>query len=436
MTQLLVLKEQLKKIYSAYEIYIRSFSKFFLTFITLQIINGQLGYMDKLDNIALVLMISLVCAVLPTNFIIFVAAAFVVGHVYALSLECTIVIVAIFMIMFLLYFRFSPKDTLVVLLAPISFALNIPYVMPLSMGLVGTPASAISVGCGTVVYYVISYIKTNAPALNTMEAEDAVSKFKYIVDGVMNNQVMFVTVVAFAITVLVVYFIRRMNIDYSWSIAIAAGSVVNIIVLLVGDFQFDTNISIGAAIVGSVVAAALASVLQFFFFNVDYSRTEFVQFEDDEYYYYVKAVPKNIISTPKKRVTKINSGTKEAFTRENFRDRMHGGGAQSSPQSMATRGPGNGRQPQAGSPVNSRQQQISSTRQPQSTAAKPQVSAGTRAQQPAGGAQSKPQVTGDNRTPKYGNTTVGGNSKGNTGGVNRTTTTGTSGRSTGNNTPK
>lgn len=435
MTQLLVLKEQLKKIYSAYEIYIRSFSKFFLTFITLQIINSQLGYMDKLDNIALVLMISLVCAVLPTNFIIFVAAAFVVGHVYALSLECTIVVVAVFMIMFLLYFRFSPKDTLVVLLAPISFALNVPYVMPLSMGLVGTPASAISVGCGTVVYYVISYIKTNAPALNTMEAEDAVSKFKYIVDGVMNNQVMFVTVVAFAITVLVVYFIRRMNIDYSWSIAIAAGSVVNILVLLVGDFQFDTNISIGVTIVGSVVAAALASVLQFFLFNVDYSRTEFVQFEDDEYYYYVKAVPKNIISTPKKRVTKINSGTKDASSRENFRDRMHGGGVQSSSQSTAARGLSNSRQPQVSSPSNSRQPQASSTRQAQSTVAKPQAPVGTRAQQPAGGAQSRPQATGDNRTPKYGNTTVGGNTKGSTGGVNRTTTTGTSGRSTGN-TPK
>ena len=27
-------------------------------------------------------------------------------------------------------------------------------------------------------------------------------------------------------------------------------------------------------------------------FNVDYSRTENVQFEDDEYFYYVKAIPK------------------------------------------------------------------------------------------------------------------------------------------------
>ena len=31
----------------------------------------------------------------------------------------------------------------------------------------------------------------------------------------------------------------------------------------------------------------------FFFFSVDYTCTEYVQFEDDDYYYYVKAVPRD-----------------------------------------------------------------------------------------------------------------------------------------------
>ena len=68
----------------------------------------------------------------------------------------------------------------------------------------------------------------------------------------------------------------------------------------------DANISFFGVIVGTVVAAALMLVVEFFAFNVDYSRTEKVQFEDDEYYYYVKAVPKVILSTPDRRVKKIN----------------------------------------------------------------------------------------------------------------------------------
>ena len=56
-----------------------------------------------------------------------------------------------------------------------------------------------------------------------------------------------------------------------------------------------------------LLSLLLAVVLQFFVFNVDYSRTEKVQFEDDEYYYYVKAVPKIVVSKPEKKVKQINS---------------------------------------------------------------------------------------------------------------------------------
>ena len=51
----------------------------------------------------------------------------------------------------------------------------------------------------------------------------------------------------------------------------------------------------------------LSGIYTFFVFAVDYSRTEYVQFEDDDYYYYVKAVPKLTVSTPDVKVQKINA---------------------------------------------------------------------------------------------------------------------------------
>ena len=47
-------------------------------------------------------------------------------------------------------------------------------------------------------------------------------------------------------------------------------------------------------------------ILELFFFSVDYARSENLQYEDDEYYYYVKAVPKLSVSTPEKTVKRIN----------------------------------------------------------------------------------------------------------------------------------
>jgi hypothetical protein len=42
-------------------------------------------------------------------------------------------------------------------------------------------------------------------------------------------------------------------------------------------------------------------------FTVDYSRVEHVQFEDDDYYYYVKAIPKITVTTPEVSVKRINA---------------------------------------------------------------------------------------------------------------------------------
>ena len=118
---------------------------------------------------------------------------------------------------------------------------------------------------------------------------------------------MMVTIAAFAVTVFLVCCIRRLSVDYAWTIAAFAGAVSNIIILLVGDLIFETNISLAGVILGSIVALLLSIALQFFVFHVDYNRTEKVQFEDDEYYYYVKAVPKVTVTRPEKKVKKINS---------------------------------------------------------------------------------------------------------------------------------
>ena len=305
MTNLLVLREQMKKIYSRYEIYITPILKFLLAFVSLSMINHVIGYMGILNNMAVVLILALMCSFLPMNLTIVISAVVTLAHLYAFSLECAVVALALFLLLFTLYFRFSPKDTIVVLVTPLCFGLKIPYVIPLAMGLVGTPVSAVSVSCGVIVYYVITYMSESASALNAFDADGIIQKFRYIIDGVIGNREMMVTLVAFAITLVVVYFIRRLSVDYAWTIAIITGTLFNILCMLLGDLLYSTNVSVIGLALGSVVSVLVVKVLQFFVFNVDYSRTEMVQFEDDEYYYYVKAVPKNTVAAPEKRVKTI-----------------------------------------------------------------------------------------------------------------------------------
>lgn len=307
MTALLELRENLKKIYSRNEAFILPVIKFLLGVIVLSIINGKMGYMTKLDNMAIVLIVSLLCSFLPTGFMAFFAMMFAVLHMYALSIETAAVGLVVFLLLYLLFLRFTAKEALVVVLTPVLCMLKLPYVMPVAMGLIGTPASCVSVGCGVVVYYLLQTVITNAPTINSMGAEEATAKLRLLIDGMLGNKAMLVMIAAFAITVIVVYLIRRMSVDHSWTIAMVAGVMIEVMILLVGDLMYDTNLSIVSALLGAVVTLIACKIIEFFRFCLDYSRTEKVQFEDDEYYYYVKAVPKMTVAAPTNTVKKINT---------------------------------------------------------------------------------------------------------------------------------
>lgn len=312
MTALLELRENLKKIYSRNEAFILPVIKFLLSFIVLSIINGKMGYMTKLDNMAIVLIVSLLCSFLPTGFMAFFAMMFAVLHMYALSIETAAVGLVVFLLLYLLFLRFTAKEALVVVLTPVLCMLKLPYVMPVAMGLIGTPASCVSVGCGVVVYYLLQTVITNAPTINSMGAEEATAKLRLLIDGMLGNKAMLVTIAAFAITVIVVYLIRRMSVDHSWTIAMVAGVMIEVMILLVGDLMYDTYLSIVSALLGAVVTLIACKIIEFFRFCLDYSRTEKVQFEDDEYYYYVKAVPKMTVAAPTNTVKKINTQRRPA----------------------------------------------------------------------------------------------------------------------------
>ena len=220
------------------------------------------------------------------------------------------VVFVLFVVLFLMYFRFSPKDTIAVLLTPICFRLNIPYVMPIAAGLLGTPFTAVSVGCGIVVYYVIEALISGAGSISSLAEEEMTTRLKFVIDTVLDNKPMLAILFAFAITIIIVYTIKMLNINYSWFIAIGVGVIAYVVLILVFDLIFDTHISGGGMILGSALAIIVGLVIQFLFFHVDYARTEKLQFEDDEYYYYVKAVPKVTVPDTHKKVKRINSSKK------------------------------------------------------------------------------------------------------------------------------
>ena len=74
--------------------------------------------------------------------------------------------------------------------------------------------------------------------------------------------------------------------------AIVIGTLTFLLVELTGCLVFDRMGEALGLLIGTAFAVLIAFIVKFFVFRVDYSKVVNVQFEDGDYYYYVKAVPK------------------------------------------------------------------------------------------------------------------------------------------------
>lgn len=307
MTGLLALRERLKGIYGRYDIYINPALKFLFALLAILMINSQIGYMDRLEKPFLVVLLCLICAILPNPVTVLVILAVILGHLYALSLETFVVALIVFVLMYLLYFRFTANSSMWVILTPVFFLLKIPYAIPVIAGLAGAAFTAIPVSFGVIVYYVMKFGADYAVALKAdVETTDVMQKFSFVVDGFFSDG-MFLIIMSFVITIVLVAIVKKLPIDYSWLYAILAGALTNFIILLIGNIIFTAGLSIIGIIINSVLAIGVGYLLDVLLFSADYSRTERVQYEDDDYYYYVKAVPKYSVPVAEVKVKKINT---------------------------------------------------------------------------------------------------------------------------------
>lgn len=307
MMVLLVLKERLKSFYGKYATVTNGAIKFGLSLIALLLLNQNIGFMAKLKNPLVAPALAIVCAFLPYGAISFLMALVMLAHIYAVSFEAALLVAVLLIIIALLYYGFHPGDSYWLILTPVAFILKVPYVIPLLAGLSGSLLSVIPVSCGVAVYYILSYVKQNAGVLTNDASVDITQKYVQLIRALISNQTMLVMVAACAVGILIVYLVHNLSMDYSWIIAIVLGSISELAAVFVGDFMFDVAVPISELVIGLLISLLIAGVYHFFVFAVDYSRTEYTQFEDDDYVYYVKAVPKVVVSKPDVRVKRINN---------------------------------------------------------------------------------------------------------------------------------
>ena len=303
MTHLLVIRERLIRFYQDHARIVNALFRFLLSFITFFSINQLVGYNPVLKSWYVIVAFSVVNTVLPMSVLLFLAAAYTVFHVYYVSVSLALVILLIFLIAYLIYLRFLPEHGYVILAVPILYGLHLPYLVPILLGLIGAPVAVIPMSCGVVCYYTIKCITT---VIGTA-TEESMVLFNQAFQMIFSNKEMYLVIAVFAIVMVIVNMICSQEFHYVYETAIVAGVIVNILLILVLSFPFNIQVHVVYLLVQSVICGILAWLIQFFQLVLNYSAVEYLQFEDDEYCYYVKAVPKMNIAVGEKRVKRFNA---------------------------------------------------------------------------------------------------------------------------------
>lgn len=308
MTSLFEIKEQILRFCSKYESYLTYAYKFVVAFILFSLINGSIGFVEMISTGLAAFVLALVCSFLPIGVTAFTAMILVLVNLFVLSIEVAMVAFLVFGTVIFLYFRFSPQDMVLFTVTPIMCAAGVPYVLPIAAGLLRKRSSVTALVGGAFVYYFIAGLYENVNALKLIVAGVQVdsTKVSIAVGQVLENKEMHLMLFLFVVTTIVVYTIRKTAMQHAWKIAIIIGVLIQMSGMLVGYILLDITDKMIGMLIGNLLAAVLGFVIEFMFMNLDYSRTERVQMEDDEYYYFVKAIPKKMVASTDKTVTEFN----------------------------------------------------------------------------------------------------------------------------------
>ena len=294
---ILAVRQLLVQIYIKYKNIIASVARFLAAFIIFSGIGSLAGghLFATFGGNILFSAISVFCS--PTTFFLLIMAAAAV-YISMASVETAIIAVVGIFLTLVFCVRTLPVESLIIPALVFGFYLNIPYAVAILGGLYFGIGAILPIGIGTFVWYVVpelhKFIELTPKAqFSPLGVLDGLVKiYVEFINYITNQKTWFYVACVLMITAVIVYAVRLAAFKLSREVAVITGFFVvflgSILVKLVGGAQ----VSILALIVGIILSFFITFIIMYMDCILDYENTQNVQFEDENYYYYVKAVPK------------------------------------------------------------------------------------------------------------------------------------------------
>ncbi|MEF9959845.1 MAG: hypothetical protein RR090_10960 [Niameybacter sp.] len=307
---LLIFRDQAMQFYKMYEKIFLAMAKFMGTIYMLIEINNTIGYTPVLTRSYVIGALACVSALLPVQFMMIMAMIIIVTHLLSFNLLIGMGMFMICLCLYIFFIRLYPKESLMIVVTILAFKLNLHYAVAIIGGLFGGFSVSVGILIGIVAVFSMQSIAPIVQA--TVQAKEPLSMFvgslNVFMAQVVQNPTMLATMSVLLIVFCVVLVIRKQMLDYAPYIAIIIGGAMNILGFVMAILFLKLPINVLLLVVMSIISVFLASIIQFMSKPLDYSRSETVQFEDEDNYYFVKVVPKVKAQKEYSKVEKVYAG--------------------------------------------------------------------------------------------------------------------------------
>jgi hypothetical protein len=303
MSYLLVIRETVIQFIKRFEMFILPVLKFLFGVYVFSKING-IGYIHPVlaeytemlpSAIPLEWLLGLAFTLLPLS-VSWLLMILCITVQFSASIEIAAVVFVFLLLIYLFYARMAAKESILILFTVVAFHFNIPYLLPLVIGLYFSPAAIIPVAIGVFINSHIPVVKSLALTTRStagLELTEIPETFAELYTVVLSNLTatqswLFIAFV-FAMVIIVVHIVSRLSIDFSKELSLLLGCILTIFGFIMAILVAGEDTSVGNVIFGTLFCTLIAGFIRLFDPILDYQRAESVQFEDENNYYYSKS---------------------------------------------------------------------------------------------------------------------------------------------------
>lgn len=318
LTALYQIRAVISKYAKKYELILKVVLKFTAFLVLFQTISGAEMYAGEgvFNSFSAHLIFALVATLLPSRTGVLLAIALTIYNIFQSSVIGAAIVGLMMLVLYVAVVRMFPDQVYFLMLIPICIQWQLYLLAPIFAGLYVGVIAVVPVVAGILMWGLIQII----PAFMSLQMGESLDLLpKMISDAstygldqmTKNNQMMYLMMISVGI-ILLVSLLKKLRLDHMRYIALGAGGILGIVCLIMGSVagEFSGNLIV-IVLLGIAVILGIAA-LEFFRLALNYQSVQNLDFEDEEYYYQVRLIPKiNPVGKSKKEVKNITETEEE-----------------------------------------------------------------------------------------------------------------------------